>query len=688
MDIESSFAPWMYTGMKRLYSRRLTPLLIIAVLLLVYSFAFPWLDQTLGVVGRAFCMTYIFVAAMYWGVYGGTIAAILTIPLNIYLSRHAGLEVLPAGQLGPVVIVIGGIIIGRLWDLNNRLRSELGEKRKAEKELKTHQERLEGLVDERTQNLKSANNRLQQEICERERIENELKESEEKFRELADFLPQTVFEVDATGNITFANRNAFETFGYTQEDLARGLNAGHMIAPEDREQAMENIKRVFHGETLRGNEYRAQRKNGSTFPVIVYSNPISRDGRPVGLRGIVVDITEYKRLESNFYQSQKMESVGRLAGGVAHDFNNILTTIIGHSELGLMKLHTDDPLHNDFQEIMRASDRAANLTRQLLAFSRRQMAEPREVNLNDVLLETNKMLSRLIGEDIELVTLPAEDLGLVKVDPGQVEQIIANLAVNARDAMPKGGKLVLETANIHLTEELVSESFAVAPGDYVKLSVRDTGAGITNEVKQHIFEPFFTTKEKGQGTGLGLATCYGIVKQNGGHIWAESEPGHGTTFIVCLPRVEETTRAELETNETGQVRLGNETILLVEDEPSVREIAAHVLRDHGYEVLEASNGEEALRVAQGLDKDGIHLLLTDVVMPEMGGRELAKRLSAERPGLRVLFLSGYPGVATIREGMQDPRLTILQKPFSPSLLARRVRETLDKRELASSIQGK
>jgi two-component system cell cycle sensor histidine kinase/response regulator CckA len=342
-----------------------------------------------------------------------------------------------------------------------------------------------------------------------------------------------------------------------------------------------------------------------------------------------------------------------------------------------MKLDRDVPLYHDLHEIQRASERAAELTRQLLAFSRRQITEPRIINLNDVLLDMDKMLRRLISEDIELITQPAENLGSVKVDPAQVEQVIANLAVNARDAMPEGGKLTLDTSPVHIEQALVSQNFVVESGDYVVLSVRDDGIGMADEVKEHIFEPFFTTKRDGKGTGLGLATCYGIVKQNGGYIWVDSEPEQGTTFRIYFPRVDEEPETLPERVESRQPGRGKETILLVEDEPSVREIAARVLREYGYRVLEASTGEEALRVARSPDSGRIHLLLSDIVMPELGGRELAERLVAEVPGIKVVFISGYPGDAIARRGHLSPARTIIQKPFTPAELARRVRNCLD-----------
>jgi len=396
------------------------------------------------------------------------------------------------------------------------------------------------------------------------------------------------------------------------------------------------------------------------------------------------EIAERKRaeeekaaLKEQFRQSQKMEAIGRLAGGIAHDFNNLLTVIKGYSELALIKLKEGDPLKGNIEEIHRASQRAADLTRQLLAFSRRQILEFKVLDLNTILRDMDKMLLRILGEDIELVTLFAEGIGRVRTDPGQIEQMILNLAVNARDAMPNGGKLTIETSNIELNENYVRFHIAVKPGLYVMLSVSDTGVGMTPEVKERVFEPFFTTKEKGKGTGLGLSTVYGIVKQSGGNIWVYSELDHGTTFKIYLPRVEEEASTLLHGDDKRSLPQGSETVLLVEDDLSVRGLVVQVLRENGYNLLEAANGNEALRMAQEYAGE-IHLLLTDVVMPQMGGKELADRLKTLRPNIKVLFTSGYTDNAIVHHGVLEPGIDFLQKPFSPAALAHKVREVLDR----------
>jgi CheY-like chemotaxis protein len=372
-----------------------------------------------------------------------------------------------------------------------------------------------------------------------------------------------------------------------------------------------------------------------------------------------------------------MEAVGQLAGGIAHDFNNLLTVIKGYSQLSLLELKEGDPLKANIEEIQKASRRAADLTRQLLAFSRRQILDIKVLNLNTILQDLDRMLHRILGEDIELIYGLAEDLGKVKTDPGQIEQVIMNLAVNARDAMPSGGKLIIETANVELDDTYGRFHIGVTPGHYVMVSVSDTGCGMSSEVKERIFEPFFTTKEKGKGTGLGLSTVYGIVKQSGGYIWVYSEPGCGTTFKIYVPRVEDESSDLDHKEDTAHSLFGSETILLVEDEPSVRGLAVRVLREQGYTLLEASNGDEALRTVQEQKDKKISLLVTDVVMPQMGGKELSNRLKILQSDIKVLFISGYTDDAIVHRGVLEPGTNFLQKPFSPAALAHKVRNVLD-----------
>ena len=404
------------------------------------------------------------------------------------------------------------------------------------------------------------------------------------------------------------------------------------------------------------------------------------DGEVEFFSSISRDISERIQLQDQLLHAQKMEAVGRLAGGVAHDFNNLLVAILGYAQIVHARLAPDDPSRGHLQQISIAGERAANLTRQLLAFSGQQVSEPRPLDLNDLILDLDRMLRRIISEDIELVVLPAEGLGTVRADPGQMEQVLVNLVVNARDAMPQGGHLVIETANVTLRDEEVRHYPDARAGEHVMVAVADAGIGIPEDVRESIFEPFFTTKKVGKGTGLGLSPCYGIVAQSGGHIVVDSELGRGTTFRVYLPRLEAQS-VPLRQNagdQSDQAPVGTETVLLVEDEPSVRAVAAEVLRGQGYKVLEATNGMDGLSLAQG-HADEIHLLLTDVVMPLMGGTELAEHVTQPHPETAVLFMSGYADVPVVHRPSGFHPAQFMQKPFTLVGLARRVREVLDRR---------
>lgn len=392
------------------------------------------------------------------------------------------------------------------------------------------------------------------------------------------------------------------------------------------------------------------------------------------------EILEKKKIEDQLFQSQKMEAIGRLAGGIAHDFNNILTVIIGCAELRLKDETLNEEIRNDLAEIIQAAKRAVVLTKQLLAFSRRQIVQPRPIDLNELVLSMDEMLRRLLGEDIELHTLQSNENVVVKVDPVQVEQVVLNLAINARDAMPQGGKLEIEAKRVTLDEVYARDHFEVVPGEYVMIAVSDTGGGMSREVQSHLFEPFFTTKEKGRGTGLGLATSYGIVKQAGGHIWYYSEVGKGTTFKIYLPFVHEKAEPFMKHKVEAVVPRGSETILLVEDDVAVRGVITRGLKGFGYHVLEAGSGKEALILAKNSRDKGIHLLMTDVVMPEMDGKALAARAQLVIPGIRVLYASGYTDNSIVKQGILEPDLYFIQKPFSLHDLARKIREILDVQE--------
>ncbi|MHB8421025.1 MAG: hybrid sensor histidine kinase/response regulator [Myxococcales bacterium] len=403
---------------------------------------------------------------------------------------------------------------------------------------------------------------------------------------------------------------------------------------------------------------------------------------PEGVFILSLDITDRKRAEEKLAHTeeqlrhaQKMEAVGRLAGGVAHDFNNLLSVVLTYSEMLMRRLSQDDPMRDDLAEIRKAGERATELTRQLLAFSRQQVLDPKVLDLNDVIGQTDRMLRRLMGEDIDLETRPGPNLGRIKADPGQLGQILMNLAVNARDAMPDGGKLTVETSNVELDEAYALGHVDLRPGAYVMLAVSDTGSGMDRATQARIFEPFFTTKEQGKGTGLGLSTVFGIVKQSGGNIWVYSEPGRGTTFKIYFPRTGEAPRPSAASESEFATFSGSETILLVEDDEQVRTLARTLLKRFGYRVLEARTPGEALSASER-HAETIHLLLTDVVMPEMSGPELARRLTALRPSLKALCMSGYAGEAVLRHGLIDAGLPFLQKPITPETLGRKLREVL------------
>jgi signal transduction histidine kinase/ActR/RegA family two-component response regulator len=431
---------------------------------------------------------------------------------------------------------------------------------------------------------------------------------------------------------------------------------------------------VRNGERVPPYETERIDKTGTRIPVSVSLSAIRGAGGSItGLAAVCRDLTEWRRLEEQYRQAQKMEAVGRLAGGVAHDFNNILTVVNGFSELVIDALPRGDANREFVREVRRAGERAAGLTRQLLAFSRRQVLHPQVLDVNAVVTNLVKMLGRLLGEDVALEADLRRGVGPILADPGQIEQVLLNLSVNARDAMPTGGRLTIRTADAEVTADHAPPG--IKPGQFVVLTVSDTGTGMTDEVKAHIFEPFFTTKEVGQGTGLGLATVHGIVEQSGGFVGVESRLGEGTTFRVYLPRTAKTGGCD-STHGVPAAARGTETVLLVEDEPAVRALAARVLRQSGYTVLEAEGSREAVAAAQA-HRGRLHLLVTDVVMPGQGGRSLAERLRAADPKLKVLFMSGYTDDAIVHHGIRTDRVHFLQKPFTPLALAATVREILD-----------
>jgi PAS domain S-box-containing protein len=495
-----------------------------------------------------------------------------------------------------------------------------------------------------------------------------------------------VIITDRDGVIEYVNP-AFEVLtGYSREETIG--QTPRMLKSEEQTPGIhkELWQTILSGTVFRG-ILANRKKNGEIFLAEKTITPLrDAEGKITHFISNDRDITERRRLETQLQQAQKMDAIGKLAGGVAHDFNNLLMVISAYAELMLDSVAPEHPLRRNVQEIMTASRRAADLTRQLLAFGRKQVQSLQLVDLNWIVEEINKMLPRLIGEDIELIFAPGQNLGKVKADLVQIEQIVMNLAANARDAMPKGGKLTIETANVQLDEDYVQEHSIVPAGDYVLLAVTDSGTGIASEHMAHIFEPFYTTKGGGKGTGLGLATVYGIVKQNGGFVWVYSEPGLGTTFKIYLPRVQQGIEKIHSSKPIEISSKGCETVLLVEDELAVRQSTREYLMLNGYIVLEAKNGEDALCIARDYIPP-IHMMITDVVMPNMGGAKLAGHLATERPGMKVLFVSGYAENTVLRHGAIDVTTRFLQKPFSLKTLAHKIREVLETETVMAASAG-
>jgi two-component system cell cycle sensor histidine kinase/response regulator CckA len=496
-----------------------------------------------------------------------------------------------------------------------------------------------------------------------------LSESAERYRKLTDATFDAIV-VTQDGILKEMNAGYTAMFGYTVEELL-GRPLTDLVAEESREEVERRYRKNIDGTY----EVLGRRKDGKQLLLEATGRTYDIGGRPARITALR-DMTERRTLENQFRQAQKMEAVGRLAGGVAHDFNNLLTVIMSYTDMLSEGFSAKDPRADDLNEIRKAALTASSLTRQLLAFSRQQVIEPRVVNLNDIVATSQKMLQRLIGEDVELATTLTDEPVTVLIDPGQLEQVIMNLAVNARDAMPNGGKLTIETADPMMDAEYARDHWPSNPGKFAMLAVTDTGTGMDEGTRAQIFEPFFTTKETGQGTGLGLSTVYGIVKQSNGFIWVYSEPGFGTTFKIYLPLVDEPAAKCGGSAKLSPAPTGTETVLLAEDAAAVRVAARQILERSGYTVLEAPTGKDALIIASKRQAP-IHLLLTDVVMPEMSGRELAEQFAEFRPASKVLYMSGYTNDAIVRHGILQPGIAYLQKPFSPDALARKVREVLD-----------
>jgi PAS domain S-box-containing protein len=515
-------------------------------------------------------------------------------------------------------------------------------------------------------------------VTERKRAETALRESEQCYRELFENANDFIYITDLEGKLTSVNAAGERITGYAREEMV-GQNVERLIAPEFQALARRLLDAAVGQEGKTTYELEMVSKDGQRVPLEVSSQFVYRDSQRVGVHSVARDIRERRLLEGQLRQAQKMEAVGLLAGGIAHDFNNLLTVVTGYCEILLDDLPALDPSRPALCQINKSAERAAVLTRQLLAFSRRQVLQPVVIDLNALVSDSAKMLGRLLGEPIEIVTELDSHLSRLKTDPGQVDQALMNLAVNARDAMPLGGKLTIATANAVLDEKDIQAYPDARPGLYARLTVRDTGSGIDPAHLPHIFEPFFTTKEVGKGTGLGLAMVYGFVRQSGGHITVDSLPGRGTTFNVYLPALGIPDHAVSPASPNPQPPRGSETVLLVEDEESVRKLMSMVLQGNGYHVLEACHGLDALRICENLARP-VDMLVTDVVMPRMGGRELAEQLVRRIPELKVLFVSGHAD-DTLFHGALAQGTPFLRKPFSPDVLALKVRELLDRQSV-------
>ena len=504
-----------------------------------------------------------------------------------------------------------------------------------------------------------------------------LLDSEELFRKLSECSPLGIMLLDNSGNCTYCNPRGREMIGITLAESAR-LGWTRPIQRADFESVIQEWLAALHARrefscvfSVRSPQKGIRWLNARSSPMIW------EEGAGQGHVATIEDITERKLLEGQFIQAQKMEVVGLLAGGVAHDFNNILAVIMACNEMMLTNLSTDHPLHKHCAEVREATNRAASLTRQLLAFSRKQILEPKVLDLRQVVCDMEKMLRRLIHQDIELVLRTAQPIGCIKADLGNVEQVVMNLAVNARDAMPEGGTLTIETRNVQLDSER-AHTLSLTPGDYVVLAVSDTGTGMTDEVKRHLFEAFYTTKPLGKGTGLGLSTCHNIVNQSSGCIVVHSELGKGTTFEVVLPQVQAVADPVARAVEGEAIPWGTERVLLVEDEPSMREVATQILQQQGYTMLTASNGRDALRVVREHLNEPIDLVVTDFIMPQMNGKAMAESLRTSNPSLKILFTSGYTEDAIVQNSrLSESGISFLPKPYTLATLARRVREVLD-----------
>lgn len=605
---------------------------------------------------------------------------------NLLLAKRVSAR--RQSSLSTAVLLGLGTVLGAVFFMicSVRVEQELYRRERAEAALKDAQQALEVKYNESTANLSTTAASLTVEATERQKAERELRDSERRYRLLFEDnpLPMEIFDPETLAYLD-VNKATQELYGYTREEFLQ-MTLRDTRPPEEVPVLMEFLNAVKNAESYSGT-FVTRHKSGKSITIDAKVRTIQLGDRKVRLK-LVTDVTQHKHLETRLQQTQKIEAVGRLAGGIAHDFNNLLTLILGYSDDIVNQLQSEDPIRTQVLEIQMAAQRAANLTRQLLAFSRKQILKPQVLRLNSVVSDIAQMLRRLVGEDVQISLHLDAGLGQVQADPTQLEQVLVNLAVNARDAMPNGGQLVIESHNVDFNEQ-TAELQGVPPGRYVVLVVSDTGIGMSEEIKARVFEPFFTTKGVGKGTGLGLSMVLGVVQQSGGTVTIYSEPGIGTTFKIYLPRldqVEEATRV-IDVKPQAAHPVQAATILLVEDEPSLRALARNVLRRVGYTVFEASNGKEALKMADEFEGPP-DLLLTDVVMPEMSGLELAERLQEKWPDLLIIYTSGYTDHALLERNALREDMPFLQKPYMPGTMLEQVAATLDKRKRLPKAEEK
>jgi PAS domain S-box-containing protein len=519
--------------------------------------------------------------------------------------------------------------------------------------------------------------KLQNEVNDRKRAEEELRKSEERFRELAELLPETIFEMDVQGNLKFVNRNAFNLFRYTQEDLDQGLNGFNMVAPEDRYRAVENAKKILRGEKTDLEEYTALRKDGSTFPAMFCSSTIFREGKPIGFRGFIIDITEKKKLQDQLQQAQKMEAIGTLAGGIAHDFNNILFSIIGNTEMSIEDVPEDSMARLNMEEILKAAKRARDMVRQILDFSRQGVRERKPLRAQPIIREALQLLKASLPSTIEIIDAVDIKCGPVLADPTQMHQIIMNLCTNAYHAMrEKGGKMTVALNQVDIDADDLNSPLAPKSGLYLKLSVSDTGHGMERAIMERIFDPYFTTKEAGEGTGMGLSVVHGIVKSYGGDIAVSSEPGEGTEIDIYLPMIESAAEVPRETVSADPVRGGDEHILLVDDEENIVRMVQGMLEHLGYDVTARTSSVEALEAFRTLPQK-FDIIITDQTMPNITGEELAKELLRIRPDIPIILCTGFSEIISEEKAKSIGIREYIMKPILKNKMARTIRQVLD-----------